>query len=620
MIRLISTYCLLSLISGTAVFAQFKAKPIPRDRNPNDIHTTEALEDSVPLAFWEDFSTSTIPDTARWLPGSGVAITAYQGNNPPSLNVVSFDGLDTFGIPYSTDPESVDYTDSLVSRPIDLGSIPAGFENTVYLSFYYQKEGLGELPDEPDFIELQFRAADSSWVTVWPADPSDLTEDTQNFTFVSLLVDPVQFQHDKFQFRFRSFGRRNGPFDTWLVDYIYLDKGRVADDEDILDRAITHPPNSIFEKYTAVPIRQYLVDPDIMNGTSVDVTNFEISQPVQGIEYTSRVINKSTQLVIETLSDRIPLNILAGQTLTLSSPAPSFSSILPQIVADTVPLELEVLFFVDTGDTLLIESIDPIIFDTTYYDHVDLRVNDTIRSTFTLGDYFAYDDGTAEFGSGINQLEGRLAYQFILNQPDTLLSVDFSFTNVGFDPAGETIEVQILRDLADNPSSVLFTGNWTIPGNGINEFVNFDLLPDVAIIDTFYVAYRQFTDEFLTVGLDKNTDSGHRIFFNVAGTWEQNQEIAGSLMIRPHIGSGVIVSGLDDISPDMIRVFPNPSEGLIQVEGVFDEVEIYDLNGRKRNYRQNGRFLDLSALPESMYILRFIKGRKSVSRKIIIRH
>ena len=36
--------------------------------------------------------------------------------------------------------------------------------------------------------------------------------------------------HDEFQFRFRSYSRLAGPFDTWLVDYIYLNDSRYPGD------------------------------------------------------------------------------------------------------------------------------------------------------------------------------------------------------------------------------------------------------------------------------------------------------------------------------------------------------------------------------------------------------
>ena len=102
--------------------------------------------------------------------------------------------------------------------------------------------------------------------------------------------------------------------------------------------------------------------------------------------------------------------------------------------ADSLFLELE--FSVKSGDKNLIDSIYNAGNDTVFYDHIDLRVNDTARAYLTIHDYFAYDDGSAEFGAGINQENGRIAYQFVAKTPQYIDHVDAYFPNISRNQAG----------------------------------------------------------------------------------------------------------------------------------------------------------------------------------------
>ena len=81
--------------------------------------------------------------------------------------------------------------------------------------------------------------------------------------FVPIIV-PIagdQYFHSDFQFRFQSFGRLSGPYDTWNLDYVYLNQGRSVDDTSFPDRAITSPLTSLFSSYYAMPLKHFLIDP-----------------------------------------------------------------------------------------------------------------------------------------------------------------------------------------------------------------------------------------------------------------------------------------------------------------------------------------------------------------------
>ena len=112
---------------------------------------------ALQLPFFDDFTTTSAksgvdqPDPARWQAGSGVYINNTMGFNQPTRNIATFDGLQANGRPYVRDnPLEQGYTDTLASKPINLAGLSAA--SGVYLSFYWQIKGLGELPDPGDTL------------------------------------------------------------------------------------------------------------------------------------------------------------------------------------------------------------------------------------------------------------------------------------------------------------------------------------------------------------------------------------------------------------------------------------------------------------------------------------
>src|SRR6188474_1961327 len=82
------------------------------------------------LPFWDDFSFTPVNDTSvalsnypvdsLWVNNSTVWINNGMGLNPPSLNVATFDGLDSAFLPYSNLVLTNGLRDSLVSQGIIL--------------------------------------------------------------------------------------------------------------------------------------------------------------------------------------------------------------------------------------------------------------------------------------------------------------------------------------------------------------------------------------------------------------------------------------------------------------------------------------------------------------------
>ncbi|MEQ8425004.1 MAG: T9SS type A sorting domain-containing protein, partial [Cyclobacteriaceae bacterium] len=134
----------------------------------------------------------------------------------------------------------------------------------------------------------------------------------------------------------------------------------------------------------------------------------------------------------------------------------------------------------------------------------------------------------------------------------------------------------------------------------------------VGIKDRFYIGWKQSSANVLAVGLDKNTDSGDKIFFNINGAWEQNTNLTGSLMIRPIFGKGDgVITGLaDEERLNNSAFFPNPSKGVFTVIGNVSDVQVFDLTGKRLQITttetQNGSQVQLIDASPGLYVLRLL--------------
>ncbi|HMP99550.1 MAG TPA: T9SS type A sorting domain-containing protein, partial [Cyclobacteriaceae bacterium] len=235
-----------------------------------------------------------------------------------------------------------------------------------------------------------------------------------------------------------------------------------------------------------------------------------------------------------------------------------------------------------------------------------------------------YDDGEAEFAAGLNASGARLAYYFepLCGVADTLVSVDIYFPFVGINETAQ-IDLIVLRDLDDDPGSLLHMQTINVQRSGNNEFVSYPLAQAVIVSNPYYLGWRQRGTSRVDVGLDKNNNTGERMFFNVGDNWQQNVSVQGSLMIRPVIGKATgLITGVAPSEKNHVKVWPNPShDGKFWLAGKVNAMEIRNQFGQaiRFNQTQYPDFLeiDLQDQTRGMYILRIHDGSKLQSIKLI---
>lgn len=589
-------------------FGQFQLLPTPQKQSDRQENLSGRLkQEPLQLPFWDDFSKPGI-DPDKWI-NDGTTQSFTIGNAPPSLGVLLMDGVDGRGRPYSNVLVQQGINDQITSHPIDLSGLSVQEANTVFLSFYWQPGGKAEMPDFNDDLTLLFLDRNGIWEQVWTV--SGELEAEQFFFTPEIIQVTELFLHENFQFRFQISGRSSGPFDSWLLDYVYLNKNRNPNNFFFPDRALTQTNSRPLGKYAAIPLFELRRSPaNIWQNISNEFNNLE--NRFRAMEYSVVLSDLSTGTTIRRINDNTPFNPvpLANERRRFSSNA--FGTIsLPATETD-----LELLTYISSGDGFLFQIING---DSVIFRDVDLRVNDTVKTIIPVKDFFAYDDGFVDYSAGINQRNGMLANRFEVTSPVFVKGISINFTN--FNQFNSIVDLMIWNSLSNQP---VYVKEVFIPEkDNLNDFAYFELEENVRVDDTFFVGFMQFTNDFVYVGLDKTFDNGSEVFFNVSGSWQQNDMVEGSLMIRVHLTENPVVEEQAEAETGF-KVYPNPVSDWLILEGTIDDFSVIDPFGRTLNLpaemsQGESKMINFAGLQRGIYLLNIRKGDEQKSIRILVK-
>jgi hypothetical protein len=122
------------------------------------------------------------------------------------------------------------------------------------------------------------------------------------------------------------------------------------------------------------------------------------------------------------------------------------------------------------------EQYDLVVFHTKHFLITDpamiLPENDTIRYAQVFSNYYAYDDGTAEAGIGLNGASGAYAVRFDLNKADTLRGIQVYFNQVLSGSEEQYIDLTIWNDSYGKPGAIIrqMTDVTPIYADSLNQF------------------------------------------------------------------------------------------------------------------------------------------------------
>ena len=614
--------CLYLIAFVVPVFGQLKTAPIQHfENNPGAaIVGRSARTAAVNLPFFDDFSLSKNGKVGAdlWLTSGGTLVNNTLPLNHPTVNVVTFDGLNGSGVPYSfTNENSEGPGDTLTSQPINL----AGFapKDSLYLSFYWQARGLGELPDTNDSLQLQFKNKRNVWRTVWVR-KGGLVDN--NFKQDLIALRDTALFGGNFQFRFQQFGRESGFFDVWHIDYVYLNANRNARDRPTKDLAVRQPISSFLKRYSAMPLAQYLANPRAETSDTLTTELNSLFNQTRRPTFFFTAKDERTNQIFQASLESGFIQVF------------SFSSFLTKIKVQPLPDEiksLKKLTLVSTFAFNTTDEQDPPIRG------IDLTRNDTISGRTVFDDYFAYDDGSAELAAFNVKPLSRTAVQFILNKPDSLAGMRLNIVPIRKNLINQPMTLQVWNNERGKPKNLLYQKSYRVsyPADPRSGFVDFKFDFGVAVKDTFYVGWLQIGNDPLPVGLDKNTRSEDKIFTNEGQEWisqaaRRNDpnylSVSGSLLIRPVLGSAPkppVLANSPEILPQLL-VFPNPTTGVVRWQNEsIQQIELLNLGGQILQHHlvnalQNE--LNLGQLPTGLYLLRLSDGKRSQVQKLLIQH
>jgi hypothetical protein len=648
------TFLLVILTHVSA--AQFQRFPLQRsgalNAPPKAQHSLARTKQTpaLHLPFFDDFSkpfNTIYADTTKWTDSYSVWVNDGMGIRPPTINVATFDGLDSSGVAYNAnDVLLTGYTDNLTSKAIDLTEVNVSLAErpTVYLSFFYQWQGNVEAPDAKDFLQLDFKTAEENgWQTVMTIFPREEPDRTMFYDTI-IQISGEQFFHASFQFRFRSFGRLSGPFDAWNIDYVYVNKNRNINDLSFPDRALSTQLGPLFGEYRSIP-RNHFFSNDQLTPPAFEIQNMK--NVPSSYNFRTEGFFSSTDLDTDvTLPPykTIISNVNAVDNVLLANEHKA-------VQLDTLPdINDPQQFPVDAGidstiirltialqsrDNIPLNKVAPVEPDSTgdytqNYSPIRFTTNDTLTADYVLSSYYAYDDGVAEYAAGLIESGNLVAYEFEMEfdsttavKQDTLIGFDIYFPPYAI-TSNQTVDFFIYHDEGGIPGDVwLRIPSKPVLRKGVNQFQRIEFLPALLINEKkFYIGWKEPVAGEVVVGLDLSNDTGEKMFVNTNGTWYRNDEVTGSLMLRPVFGSGIIDSSVGVEEEHGFSVYPNPNRGLFYIEGETLDLEVVSMTGERIPYELssgNGRSeIKVNTQVPGLYLLRYRQGAAMRSKKIII--
>jgi len=516
--------------------------------------------------------------------------------DPRSLGVATFDGLDETGYPYQIGTTVTNYADKLTSKPIDLEVYNAS--DSVYFSFLYQPEGLGDIPEGGDSLIVEFYAPENqSWNKVW-----GVAGDTVHpFKAAHILLNnPIYFKKG-FQFRFRNYGSLAGGLDHFHIDYVHLRTLSSYDDTLFKDFAFVYPINSLLKTYTAVPWDHY------KESTNNKMTDSLMIKLHNGSPNSENYQNGQVNIYYLGLNEGN--FILQGFNLAESninySPRTthtSYNDCTTGYEFDRNKSGNEQVFEIKTSASAQFPNYN---------------VNDSTVFQQKFYNFYSYDDGTAEAAFGPTGTQAKLAIEYNAYQPDSLIGINIHFVPSVTDVSSHLFLLTVWDDDNGNPGNVLYEDDIFSPRtpeymNDLNVFKTYYFKDTIKVpVGTkFHIGWRQLDAVRLNAGLDRNIDNSSKIRYSVDGgfTWLVSP-FSGSAMIRPVFSTSLdpILATTEYTDSKIIGIYPNPTTNQInftQNNSIIEsEYTLFDGLG-KVILTGTGSQADLTNLTNGIYFIK----------------
>jgi len=464
----------------------------------------------------------------------------------------------------------------------------------------------------------------TDWQRVWSSEGmrldtfklNYLADDFGYFKQVMIPITDTNYLRNDFQFRFFNYASIasdnlqswQSNCDYWSVDFVYLNIGRSRQDTTYEYITFTDRSPSFLKDFESMPFTQYRDDPtnSLKQGFEMYLSNLDNIN--QTANYLYNVKNDAGGDVYTYDGGSWSMEVFNDFGYITYPPfaTPPVQGIFPPF-----------------GDR------DSAYFDITHYLLGDLVLGlwDTLTYRQNFKNYYAYDDGTPEFGYGLTPAGSRLAYRFTLNKRDTLRAVQMFFNKTLTGANGQFFYLTVWDDLNGYPGEIIYLEERVKPvfEDSLYRFHTYHLDSVLPVQGSFYVGWIQTTNHNLNVGFDSYNDASSKIYYNTTGVWDKSS-FTGSLMIRPVVGQKLKDYPVEKSSKlDYFLVAPNPSrDGRIGIRfmtlpkgetkaieiwpddevAASIEMEVFNILGQRVHSAPYFPQIDLSFLQKGVYVIR----------------
>jgi hypothetical protein len=602
------------------------------------------------LPFFEDFSNYIGYPNEKLFIDKQAFVNNTFAVRPPTIGVVTLDALNEFGEIYPHLTSVSRGADTLTSRFIRLDSlfVDGAFreitpEDSLYFSFYFQPGGggivgagpwetIGNQPEPGDSLVLEFAYRDMSedtviirWAHIWSTPGFSIDKWTsenphQYFKQVMIPITKEDYLWENFQFRFRNYASLEpqqgilgweGNVDQWHIDYIRLDVNRNQNDVFTNDLAFANPTTSFLKNYHSMPWKQFQPS-DMKSNFTNQLTN--LFGGTLSSEYKYTITHRGSVVHKYNVDYPNAYNAppyFSNGFITEPSQASPPISYSPPYLTDTATFKITHVFQNSSG-----------------VEHDFCLANDTCVFEQKFYDYYAYDDGTAEYGYCLNNQFNiaYLAMKFSLRVSDELSAVRMWFNQTKNSENEEAqFNIVVWKDDKGQPGDTLYTSIVKQPEPFL-DFVEYQFDKKVPVSGDIWIGFQQQGNVQLNIGFDQNTDSRQFFKFNTQGKWETSI-FKGTPMLRPVFGEiGLSICCAQPSVSAKLR--PNPAKDWVEITNYelrITNAEIFDMMGRNVGVHGNtpkGNTVqtNVSHLPAGIYFVRIYYENNSFETVKLIKN
>ncbi|MDR0969618.1 MAG: T9SS type A sorting domain-containing protein [Lentimicrobiaceae bacterium] len=467
-----------------------------------------------------------------------------------------------------------------------------------------------------------------AWRNVWAAKGQTLdeflAEKGDYFEQVMIPITNADYFFDEFQFRFFNYGSIAGSIalnnksnvDHWNLDFIYLNYNRSIADTTYPMITFSESAPSFLKRYRQMPYRQFLGNPTSAVNPSFEmyITNLDaISHQTNYSYFVQQVGRDFAYSYNGGTCELFPYSQMGFQNCELGGchqrhACPYVNSNFSfDFELDSTSYSIKHYISDSTVNPILVDSL---IFRQGFYN------------------YFSYDDGTPEFGYGVEPVGAAFAVQFEMSTPDTLRGVQMLFNQTLNNANYDYFDIVVWRDNNGRPGEEMYRLSNQRPqwSDMIYDFMYYKFDRVVVVNGLFYVGIVQSELGSINIGFDASKDNSSYNFYNAGENWLQSQ-FAGSIMLRPVVGAPYIVSVNEIEEPKSVKIYPNPAQNTLNIvlpENVDQSqvtISIYDITGRLVLRRDFEPQISVVNLDEGFYQLQLQTRRgNTFTEKMIISH